>query len=131
MKRIYVTYNQHITGGKALTSEPYSNREPKLIKVDFLLLFRKDPDKFFYDSIEIADESLLTRDYLYLSVVRYSTGDSFGTTSGAWHIIGLSKSYDEAKEMLENALKDPNGYKPWEGYFERLQSYELHKLRLV
>lgn len=82
---------------------------------------------FFYDSIEIHDERLLKFDNLFLCVVRYETGDSFGRTYGAWHLVGLAPTYEIAKLTLEQHMKS-DAYKPWQGYFERFQDTEIHEL---
>lgn len=68
-------------------------------------------------------------DKCYLVVPVWSTGDSFGHDGHACaEIFGVFHTYDEAV-AFSNDLRTkgiPKGlYKPWEGYFESLDSIEI------
>jgi hypothetical protein len=82
---------------------------------------------------------MIEMDKLFLAVVRYGTGDTFGHTNGAWYVAGIAPTYKIAQAILEEETK-PSGppekgswqhYKRWEGYFESLQDTEIHELSLV
>lgn len=137
-KRLYVEYNESETGGeKEDPDDRWSSRADTIKEVEFIRLHRETPkNRFFYDSIEVSNEDLLKLDTLYLAVVRYSTGDTFGRTEGAWALVGVAPTYKIAEMMLEEATKptekgDYRNYRPWEGYFERLTDTEIHKLDVV
>ncbi len=134
LKRIYITYSESRSGGACCKGDsgPWASREDAFIDITFKFL-HKDyvKDSFFYHSLEIEDESLLEEKNLCLCVVRYSTGDTFGRTNGAWEVVGITKIYKEAEELLKEETKDKNAYKPWNGYFERLEGTEIHVLPLV
>jgi hypothetical protein len=137
-KRLYIEYNRSEYGGEAIDpSDRWSNRTVTVITVDFIRLHREQPkNRFFYDSIEVLNEDLIKLDKLYLAVVRYSTGDTFGRTEGEWDIVGVAPTYKIAEVMLEEAIKpakpgDYKNYKPWEGYFERLEDTEIHTMEVV
>lgn len=130
--RLFILYEEDIEGGEALDDGEWANHAPTTITVRFLKLHRNQPiDRFFYHSIEIENPDLLKLNRLYLAVVRYSTGDTFGSTSGAWHIVGASPTKDIAQKMLDEALSPDNkGRKPWEGYFEELEGTEICEVGL-
>ena len=135
--RLYIEYNTSSEGGHALSDERWSDRSDEHTTVDFIRLHRNPPShRFFYDSIELSHPEMAALDKLYLAVVRYTTGDTFGTSYGRWHIVGIAPKYEIAAAMLEEALKpadkgDYKNYKPWEGYFERFEDTEIHTLEVV
>ena len=135
--RIYIEYDTTTSGGYALEDGPWAQREDTVNTVEFIRLHREVPkNRFFYDSVELPNNDMLKMDSLYLAVVRYSTGDTFGRTTGCWHVVGVAPTYKIAELMLEEETKpskpgDYRHYKPWEGYFESLEDTEIHKLDLV
>jgi hypothetical protein len=129
--RIYVEYDESATGGEPLSDDEWCQYSDRYKEVSFIRLHREAPKyRFFYDSIELPNEKMLSLNTMYLCVVRYSTGDTFSHTEGCWHMVGVAPTYKIAEVMLENALKG-EGYKPWEGYFERLTGTEIHTLEVV
>jgi len=83
---------------------PQKRGWPSQIDVDF------DPEEHVGENI-------------YIVVVRYSTGDTFGQTEGEWHLEGAYLDAKEAKEIADSIEDDT--YKGdsyhWKGYFERLE----------
>lgn len=133
-KRVYIEYDTHRSGGIPESDESYCNRSDEVITVNFKRLHRERPaNRFFYDSIDLPHDDMLKMDHLFLAVVRYSTGDTFGHTRGAWYVAGIAPTYKIAQMMLDEETKpsEPGRYKPWEGYFESLEDTEIHELRLV
>ncbi len=135
--RLYIEYDQFENGGDSIDpNDRWSNRTDRVIEVNFIKLHRQQPaHRFFYDSIEI-NKDLAKIDKLYLCVVRYSTGDTFGRTTGEWYIVGVAPNYQIASLMLQEAIipskeGDYRNYKPWEGYFERLETTEIYELSVV
>lgn len=137
--RVYVEYNRGSEGGEALSDEEWSSRSDTIVTVEFIRLYREPPKhRFFYDSVEINNPKLLKLDKLFLAVVRYSTGDTFGHTSGEFYIVGVAPTYKIAQAMLDEETKPSpipksgmRHYKRWEGYFESLEDTEIHELSLV
>lgn len=129
----YLDYHESVSGGCYCDGEegPYGMREDTIKEVEFIQLRRKQNKSKFYDEPIEVDERLLPLPYLYLAVVIYSTGNTFGRTEGCWHIVGLAPTEKVAEAMIEFALNDPKGYKPWEGYFERLTTTEVYKLNVI
>lgn len=136
--RVYIEYDSYSSGGERVDPDyQWSDRTERVTTVNFKKLHRKSPtSRFFYDSVEVSNPKMLELDELYLAVVRYRTGDTFGTTTGAWHVVGVAPTYKIAELMLKEATApsepgDYSHYKPWEGYFESLEDTEIHKLYLV
>ena len=71
--------------------------------------------------------------HLYVVVVRYYDGNTFGRTCGYGHIEAVLKTKEEA-EILEKRIWEDNdfisyrGYNPWHGYFSGLEDVEVHKV---
>ena len=137
-KRIYIEYHENETGGEAEDpNDRWSDYADTVKEVEFIKLYREVPkDRFFYHSVEVSNEDLLKLDKLYLAVVRYTDGGTFGKTIGYWEVIGVAPTYKIAELMLEEAIKstkkgDYKNYKPWEGYFASLNDTEIHKLDVV
>lgn len=139
--RLYVEYKESRTGGLAHNPEDqWSSHEDVDVNVKFIRLHREAPKHiFFYDSVEVSHKKMLELDKLFLAVVRYGTGDTFGHTNGAWYIVGVAPTYQIAKAMLEEETKPSAApkkgewqrYKRWEGYFESLEDTEIHELSVV
>lgn len=131
--RLYFTYNETSSGGDALEEGRYASRSDQEINIKFLNIYKSQPkDRFFCDSIELSEKEydlLSKKDFLYLAVIRYSTGDTFGRTNGAWSVVGVSATRIAAEKLCKKALEGI-GYKPWEGYFERYSHFETHLLKV-
>jgi len=138
--RIYVEYDTDQYGGEAIDPEDrWTNHTDTVRTVTFHKLYRQQPThRYFYDSVEIdaRHADMLKMPKLFLAVVRYGTGDTFGHTTGAWYIVGVAPTREIAQAMLkEETVPSVKGeyrtYKRWEGYFESLEDTEIHELDLV
>lgn len=77
--------------------------------------------------------------YVYIVVVTYSTGDTFGNSSGNLAIAFITENPEEAlkaKEVIETVEdgwteewcehpKSVASYPRWQGYFERVESVDI------
>lgn len=136
--RLYIEYEETRSGGDAVNpDDEWTSHEDTNIEIEFVRLYREQPKhRFFYDSIELPDARMAKLDKLFLAVIRYGTGDTFGHTNGAWYIAGIAPTYKIAQAMLEEETKpakqgDYSHYKRWQGYFESLESTEIHELSVV
>lgn len=132
MKTLYLDYDSSATGGEPESDEKWCSYSPTYHTVHFKKLYRSQPEKFFCTSVEVSDD-LYDEKYLHLAVVRYQDGNTFGTSHGNWHILGLYGSEEEAAAALEVAKVpakdgDYGNYRPWEGYFNRWEDGEIHVL---
>lgn len=75
-------------------------------------------------------------DTVFVVVADYTSGSTFGTSAGYFHILTVTKSYEEAMELARTAEAvtqsqfkfEHDGveyYVPWTGYFERLNEVRV------
>lgn len=73
---------------------------------------------------------------LYIVTVTYSSGDTFGSSSGLLAIAYITENPDEALKVRDNLNQgcnpsedDPKtqcgGYARWDGYFEHIESVDI------
>jgi hypothetical protein len=134
--KFYISTSQRVTGGKPYPGEkgPYACCEPIYRETDFHRVYiNPPPNMMFFETIELSEAEYIhfsKKKKIYLAVVFYSDGDTFGTTYGLFHISGLSSTQKGAERLNKEAL-ERNEYKPWEGYFSHLMRTEVYLLDLV
>jgi hypothetical protein len=143
-KRLFLGYKSTSTGGDSDSREPYSCRSPQHTEVTFTSLTRVS-GTFFGHNINVSDE-VYAAEVVYLVVVRYSDGDSFGTSYGNWTVWEATASEEEAlkvaksiedgtlvKKYEEGVRKGTATYMsiPWNGYFSHLEGVEIHSFRVA
>lgn len=70
-------------------------------------------------------------DNMYLVVVRYSSGNTFGHSTGHAYVEGVYDTKESANlvaAMIEAESYSSKGYLPWQGYFESLEGVEIHNI---
>jgi len=97
--RVYIEYTSSTTGGERLNPEErWSDRADQTTTLSVQRLYASEPKHlFFKDSIEV-DPSVLECSEVYLVVVRYQTGDTFGRSLGNFHFYSVRKTEQEAIE---------------------------------
>jgi hypothetical protein len=74
-------------------------------------------------------------DAVYLVVIKYSTGNTFGRSGGHIALAGAFDSSDKAEQLAEAVRKSKvageYGYLPWVGYFERVEDVSVEKTRIL
>ena len=133
-KYFYLKYKESRSGGESESSEPYSCRSPEYIEVTFQSLSREKGDDFFPYTVEV-DEDTYGHDTVFLVVVRYQDGDSFGSSHGNWMVWRTVSSEEEALKIQASIKdgsldKDKTTYRPWTGYFNNLEDVEIHGFRV-
>ena len=139
-KRLYLSYKTSSSGGERESDEPYSCRSPQYIEVTFTAL-SKESGSFFGHNIEVTDE-VYAADEVFLVVVRYRDGDTFGTSHGNWTVWAATASEADALKIAETIedgslekerSKANRGYSglPWTGYFCGLEGVEVHGFRVA
>lgn len=141
---VTITVNASSRGGWPLSDEPYSGREDEHTTVEGVTVIRDDKS---YDkvSFEPVDGNIV-----YVVLVRYQSGDTFGTTYGNYEVMNVFDNPLDAQELAEAVDRDAdktdihdnidrlfefehNGktyYKAWAGYFERYEGVEVHTVRI-
>lgn len=66
-----------------------------------------------------------------LVVVKYQSGDTFGTSHGNVHFEGCYPTQKHAEAVARKIRHDSyEGYAPWKGYFERLEEVYIETMTL-
>ena len=131
-KRLYLVYSENRSGGEVCQGDEDSAwpcHEDIIVDVYFQALYRNPPENImFYDSYEVT-EDIHKAAILHMAVIRHSDGDSFGHSSGLWHVVGFYHTLEQATLGIEKATKG-TGYKPWEGYFSGYEDDQVHILNV-
>ena len=155
---LYIDYTTSRTGGSVQSGEssddPYASRRDEYIEFDIMGVYRSLPKKLFFHHREEVSPEAVKADKVWVVLVRYTTGNTFGTTRGAWHIYSIrsdsrraegDKRMIEFDDKLDNMTEGWNyrnlspfvqqliakkkhlieGYVPWRGYFERLEGVQV------
>jgi hypothetical protein len=148
--KVYLTYSEHRSGGDIYEGQEeydFPDREDSYIDFTPKGLFTKQGQ--WQETIDVTfnPNKYVDKD-IYLVVVRYETGDTFGCTYGAWSVTGAFSSLEEAELMRtiieqddekvydaaykEHEVEWPNAssWPAWKGYFERLSSVEIYCITL-
>ena len=138
---LYIVYEEHKTGGELLSDEPYSDRTDT--DIDFSIISVHHRQKFSEEKLPWKREKVeldfdpSTKDEIYIVVVRYSDGDTFGHIEGCWEIVEVCDNIDKAYEIANNIEEEKDheykGYKnyvPWKGYFARFTSVSVEIQRV-
>lgn len=130
---VYLIYDSETWGGavcKGDEGSDWPNHEPTNTSFTPKGLRLKAPG--WSETIKVDFDPSRSK-HLYVVIVRYSSGGTFGTTHGNWHIQGAYKSYVKA-EKVEIAISNSKGkyaegnYNPWQGYFESLEKVTIERL---
>lgn len=102
---------------------------------DGVRLLRDDQD-YSVDENFLTKDDFVAGDTIYLVIAVWSTGDSFGHDEGACsEVFGAFKTNAEAEDFARVlASKEKitvegsyySLYRPWDGYFEHLNSIEVY-----
>lgn len=120
------------------SDEPYSYRGETGGRVTNVVAEVENDIRNYYGDGHGKDLDVNPGDTVYVVVVEYSTGDSFGRDGGQSKVLDIFTTAKEAADLAERATahdynKDGFGfrhngvdyYTPWCGYFESLDSIEV------
>lgn len=130
---VYMTYTEDREGGEVCAgqeNDSWPDYEPTTIAFAPIGLF-VEPNQWC-ETIEIGfDPSNKINEYLFVLIVRYQDGDTFGYTSGYWRVEGIYLSTSEADKIKQKIVSGKyKKYEPWNGYFAHLENIEIHRIRL-
>jgi len=118
---------------KSNPNDKWDNGEQE-VSFNIKTVHATEPDDGWPQSVEVAfnpEDHLGKR--VYVIVVRYDTGDTFGRTYNTWKIPEVVLTMEEADKICKAIKYDKyNGYVSWKGYFENFNSvdYESFELRI-
>jgi len=159
---LVLTYTEYHTGGEATNPEDeWTDHEPEYIEWNPGKVYIDEPERkarektaeWRVECLE-CEEPVKPGDKIWVVVVRYQTGSTFGTSHGNWHIEAVFKNMDKALDVADQIRKDdaaqrewnyshpsykrkakdrppedkyvsPRGYKCWQGYFEALEDVQV------
>jgi len=129
---LYMTYQESTSGGEICEgqeNDPWPNHEDGYTEF-YPVRVNKTADKagWVREPIQVEFNPAVGAD-VWLVIVRYVTGGTFGRTLGCWHMVGAYECQSEA-DKVKASIRDGTyqGYKPWTGYFESLEDVEIHKM---
>jgi hypothetical protein len=132
MNQLYLTYTESRYGGEICAGqeeESWPSHEDEYIEWSLRACkLSRDPKHWLHETVDI-DFSPAVGSTVYVVYVRYSTGGTFIRTNGAWRIMGIFSSLEEAI-ILEKSVNNGSydGYKFWEGHFESFESCEVESM---
>jgi hypothetical protein len=131
---LYLTYEERTYGGSPINPEDsWPDYEDAHVEFYPRGLFKNREVAGLFPQGLMKDEvhgEFNAGDPAFMLVVRYETGNTFGRTLGYWHIEGVYQSRDFA-EAIKKSIEDDTydvKYKPWIGYFERLENVEIYPM---
>ena len=126
---VYLRYESSTYGGAVCAGEDPNKRyvchEPTHTEFTPTGIVLEQPG--WSESIQV-DFDPSKCDTLYVVIVRYSSGGTFGTSHGHWHVIGAYKTYIQAMKVEKTIPDKYKGDKPWEGYFESFEKVGIERL---
>ncbi len=126
--KYFLQYREYRTGGELCegedTSDQFASYEDTDIQLDlgFVADDRKKTTSWCIQEFEVDKKLGKT---CFLLVARYSSGDTFGRTSGHFDFLGLFATKKEAEEVILNTDKSQ-----WSDYFGGFQFFEITELQV-
>jgi hypothetical protein len=155
--RVWVDWEYtHCSGGDICEGEEdasYPSRETEYKDHEVLGVYSCDSKdgrgwSRYNESVDVPFEPV-TGAEVFLVVVTYSSGDTFGSSSGNVTIVGCYEEKAQAESIASDIRADDmdvdrdyrrsgkktkkerfTGCKEWTGYFDGLEGVEVHRLRL-
>lgn len=140
---LYYVYEKSSTGGEICAGDENSewpSYEDEYVDVDLpsIIYLKNEKDEaklpWTRERFEVP-EGIKVGDILYLVVVRYTTGGTFGCTQGEVGFEGLYVHKGQASKIVQSIKDDKyfvkNKYAFWKGYFESLESVSIQEVRVV
>lgn len=130
---LYIKTTESSYGGEPESNEQWCHHSDVVRTVSFDSVCRTCSSGFWgrSESFEVSEE-VFNSDRVYLVIVRYQNGGTFGRSLGNWHIQDAFADEQSALKLASSILdksyekENPQAYKPWVGYFERLEDVEVH-----
>ena len=141
--QVYLYYDEDRSGGevcKGQENDRWASHETEYIEFHTTFLTLKQEGGFLSQPIDVDfDPNEYLGKTVWVVVARYSDGDTFGSTSGHWHIVKVCTDESQVKAAVDDTnLPEPDHntifknkiWKPWWGYFASLEDVEVHEFTL-
>lgn len=126
--KIYVEYKEECVwedsdfNGEDFSGSYSTEYDYKLIKASIHV-----PKSPYHEVCDVDYKIIPQR--VYVVLIRYSSGDTFGTSTGHGHIekvcINEKDAQKIAQEIRDDKYSSDNKNQPWVGFFETLEGVEV------
>ena len=102
-KYLYLVYDEYTEGGEICEGDEDSewpNYEPIYHSFEPRALLHDDSNQSWVETINV-DFDAKVGSRVYLVIVRYSSGSTFGTSHGHWNIPAVKETYAEAEAIMD------------------------------
>ena len=132
--QLFLYYSESRSGGEICEGQEkddWPSYETAYIELAIIGLFRdRQTIKGYCEVIDVDDE-LIKAEKLYLALIRYGDGDTFGNSEGHTAFLGVAVTREDAQKLIDEALNDKSDtYRPWTGYFNTLEGSDVVPLRV-
>lgn len=135
---LYLSYNETRSGGEVCTGDEnkaWPCYEDTFIEWTPINIYKNMEDcrkeGHYTEKVSVPFEAIINQQ-IWLVVVRYTDGDTFGFIRGMWHIVGVyadeESATKEANSILDGSYS--NEYKPWEGYFASFEGVNIYPMQV-
>lgn len=132
MTLLYLEYDEYSSGGDALDDSEWPNYSDINITWTLGKVFLNKEKAPWIRREEDTTFPVKHGDIVYVLLVQYSSGNTFGSSYGNTCIEGIYPSYDAA-ELVSESIKNKSyhGYMPWDGYFESLEDVIIEVRKII
>lgn len=129
MKKLYFDIESYRYGGDVLNpDDEWSDRSDEIVELKIpSATFDRGKEFWPNESFDVPDH-FESCDVLYVTVARYSDGDTFGQSYGLYKICFVSDVLQEANDYNPETKSD---YKPWVGYFSSYEKTEVYTVQIL
>jgi len=127
---LYVDYIEYESGGEICPGEEdteWPNLQPSYINFELQNIHLNKQNANFFRELHNVSFKPNVGQEVYIVLVRFQTGGTFGITHGAWYIEDIYNNYKQAEKIVESIRNNTydGKYKPWEGHFEALEDVNI------
>ena len=133
--KVYITYESYGGGGEKIDpGDHWSSRNHTIIEYNLKYACLVKPESWYFEERELDCEEP-PRD-VYVVLVRYSDGDTFGSSTGNGYIEGVYANKSQAMKVVESIRNDTyigkgkRGYVLWKGFFNELELVRCYVMKL-
>lgn len=132
---LFVGYKEgYLSGGQAINPEDrWSSHEDEYRYFDLEgVWLDREEAPWLIESVDVNFKPKKGQ-FVYVLVVIYSSGGTFGKSYGNGCIVGIYEKPEEAakiEETIYNGTYSDNNYAPWVGYFETLENVKIECERI-
>lgn len=128
--KVWIKFCEFQVGGASIGDGEL--RSPMMTQLTVDAVSKTPPSSFWNHSIAV-EPKVLEAKFVYLVIVRYQDGNTFGTSHGNFLFYSVRATPEEAladQEVICTPAQNSKEYREWEGYFEKLEGVEIRLFQL-